>query len=296
MGLAMIPLLLDARKSPKGPYYEVPERIKCLDGRQYNVDDRLNAGGNAVVHKCSEASSGREFAVKFQAILDPTRIARFTREQGVCSGLHHDHLISYQGHGSVLGNRVVPGRTEARKIPAAVPFIVMDLADRTLKELVKEEDVPKEIYFSQFRGLSKALGALHAKAIHRDIKPANILVVGERWVLSDYGLCDLVGVKEDDLTPDLQALGPRYWMSPEANNRTVGRLDPINAASDVFQLAAVFWYVVNRSHPTGVLRKEDWSGPPALFSPIFHALHHDAALRPKDGNAFATQIEAAILS
>lgn len=85
-------------------------------------------------------------------------------------------------------------------------------------------------------------------------------------------------------------------MSPEANNRSVGRRDTIGAASDVFQLASVFWLVVNRSHPTGVLERGDWTGPASLFEPIFRALHYNVGTRPADGAAFAELIDQAVLS
>jgi hypothetical protein len=48
-------------------------------------------------------------------------------------------------------------------------------------------------------------------------------------------------------------------------------------------------------HPTGVLRKADWTGPEKLFEPIFNALHNDKTVRPKDGNEFFQQIEQAII-
>ncbi len=61
-------------------------------------------------------------------------------------------------------------------------------------------------------------------------------------MLSDYGLCSYVtpGVDED-LTPDGRNVGPKYWLSPEAHNMRLGCNDDITKASDVFQLAAVFW-------------------------------------------------------
>jgi hypothetical protein len=48
-------------------------------------------------------------------------------------------------------------------------------------------------------------------------------------------------------------------------------------------------------HPTGVLRKADWTGPEKLFEPIFNALHNDKTVRPKDGNEFFQKIEQAII-
>ncbi len=278
---------------PNGEYFEVPDLLTSENGRVYEIGDRIAAGGNGVVHKCTNAATGEDFAMKFQLDLRADRLQRFTRERELLAGLHHDHLIVYEDHGGAVGERV----RRYRRQPAQIPFLVMALARATLADIMRTEDVPQEVYSSQFRGLAHALGVLHTKAVHRDIMPENILVIGDRWVLSDYGLCDLHDCPpEERITPDWMIVGPRFWMSPEANNRSVGRTDVINAASDVFQLASVFWLVVNRSHPTGVLERRDWDGPDPLFDPVFRALHYNPATRPIDGSAFAAQIEAAILS
>lgn len=255
---------------------------------------RIAAGDNGVVHRCVDMADGLEFAIKFQLDLRPRRRLRFAREQALLSELRHDHLIVYEDHGNVSGRQK---RRFGAERDVEVPFLVMGLATATLADLVKREEVPPEIFIAQFRGLAHALGAIHTKAVHRDIKPDNILVVGDRWVISDYGLCDPYECANDErVTPDWEVVGPRFWMSPEANNRSIGRMDVINAASDVFQLASVFWFVVNRSHPTGVLSRSDWQGPDALFEPIFKALHHNTLVRPTNGVDFAAQIDSAILS
>lgn len=289
----MIMLFAGRGDEPHGEYFETPELLTSKNGRVYEIGDRIAAGGNGVVHKCTNAATGEDFAVKFQLDLRADRLQRFARERELLSGLQHDHLIVYEDHGAIEGHRV----RRSRGTPATIPYIVMALARATLAEIMRTEDVPQEVYTSQFRGLAHALGVLHTKAVHRDIKPENILVIGDRWVLSDYGLCDLHNcAPAERITPDWMIVGPRFWMSPEANNRSVGRTDVINAASDVFQLASVFWLVVNRSHPTGVLERGDWAGPDPLFDPVFRALHYNAATRPIDGSAFAAQIEAAVLS
>lgn len=269
------------------------DELRSVSGRTYEVGDRIAAGGNGVVHRCTDLSDGLEYAVKFLLDLRDDRRARFERERELLSELKHEHLIVYQDAGTVGGEL---RRQRGAPVPKIMPFIIMVLATEALTDLVRRADVPSEVFQAQFRGLAQGLGELHTKAIHRDIKPDNILVVGDRWVLSDYGLCDVLGLpREERVTPDWQIVGPRFWMSPEANNRSIGRDDQIDAASDVFQLASVFWFVVNRSHPTGILTRDDWSGPDALFDPIFRALHHQPGTRPADGKAFADQIEAAIV-
>lgn len=269
------------------------DELRSDTGQTYEVGDRIAAGGNGVVHRCTDLRDGVEYAVKFLLDFRNDRQTRFERERELLAELKHEHLIVYQDAGTIVG---VLRRRGGQSFQKSVPFIIMVLATEALTDLVKRADVPSEIFQAQFRGLAQGLGELHTKAIHRDIKPDNILVVGDRWVLSDYGLCDVLDPSPlERVTPDWQIVGPRFWMSPEANNRSIGRDDQISAASDVFQLAAVFWFVVNRSHPTGILSREDWAGPAALFEPIFRALHHRSATRPIDGKAFADQIEAAIV-
>ncbi len=71
-----------------------------------------------------------------------------------------------------------------------VHFVIMEKADENLISYLKSHDtIGYETYAAQFRSLCEALESLHQHAIHRDIKPENILVRGETWVLSDFGLC-----------------------------------------------------------------------------------------------------------
>jgi eukaryotic-like serine/threonine-protein kinase len=295
----VVAILFSGRGDEPGTeYFEAPDVLIASRARQFEIGDRINAGGNGVVHACVDVVTGNQYAVKFQLDQRPERLERFAREQQLLADLEHDHLITYEDHGTTKGDRVVKRRRgQVSRNSTKIPYVIMELARCSLFDIVRTEDITPEVYFAQFRGLSRALGVLHGKAIHRDIKPENILVVGERWALSDYGLCDLHDTSHAQrLTPDWQVVGPRFWMSPEANNRSIGRTEPINSASDVFQLASVFWFVVNRSHPTGILSRSDWAGPEALFEPIFKALHYDCKVRPQDGNTFALLIENAILN
>ena len=143
---------------------EVPDIIKTKNGRSFEIGDRIASGGNGVVHKCIGVESGLDYAIKFQLDLRDKRRARFKKEQELIKELEHDHLIVYVDDGDQSGTLRRNGK---RDINVSIQFIVMELANGSLSDLIKENNVPAEIFTAQFRGLARALGVLHAKAVHR---------------------------------------------------------------------------------------------------------------------------------
>jgi serine/threonine-protein kinase len=86
-------------------------------------------------------------------------------------------------------------------------------------------------------------------------------------------------------------------MSPEMSNRSLGIKDfysKIGKASDVFQMASVFWFIVNKRHPSGIIEESDWSGPSELFPVLKRALEHCPKRRTLDGGAFFEQLAEAL--
>jgi serine/threonine-protein kinase len=272
--------------------YLIDDHILGDDGREYIVGDRIAAGGNAVVHECNEKITGDSYAVKFQLELWDKRRERFQREVELLRAFDDPHIIRFIATGSVQGQK----RSKRRQsTPESLPFVVLMKATEDLGKHIKSiGNIPQAAYLGQFLGLSNALVKVNEKALHRDIKPENILVVGETWVISDFGLCDLYEAGTD-LSQDNERIGPALWMSPEAFNKSLGCSDKITETSDVFQLASVFWYVACGRHPTGIVQETDWKGPSEIFTVIQRALLHNSANRFKTSTEFFNALESVII-
>ncbi|MDE2724482.1 MAG: serine/threonine-protein kinase [Gemmatimonadota bacterium] len=278
---------LDALR--RGNFFILKSEIRTEEGDPYELEEWIDRGGNAAVFKGRQRITGDECAVKFLMNSGWRNTKRFLREIKLLKSMHGDHITQYYGAGRVTIRHNKASRDQR------MPFVVMELADCNLQDVIREEGpLSYERYAGQFRGLASALASLHDRAVHRDIKPENILVAGERWLLSDYGLCTFVNPDEEDLTLEGQNVGPKFWLSPEAHNRRLGCRDEINAASDVFQLAAIFWYVATGRHPTGILTEDDWIGPKKLFSLLHRSLYHDFTKRPQDGQEFSADLVDAL--
>lgn len=271
-------------------YYKISEIIYSCAKRAYEVDEKIGVGGNAAVYACID-NDGNEVAVKFLLNISKQSKARFLQETNVLAETHHPHLINLIDSGFVMADY------GAKKVN--IPFIVMEKADTDLKKyIMKRGQIKYEEYAPQFRGLSEALGLLHTKAIHRDIKLENILVKGGRWILSDLGLCTFTNeIEHEDLTRLHEKIGPKYWMSPEAINRIYDESEKILPASDVFQLAAVFWFVINRRYPLGNLEEFDWkSANKALYNILIKALAHNNLNRQKDGMELYSELKNVMIN
>jgi serine/threonine-protein kinase len=276
--------------------YKLLAPIVTTDGLQVELTEWKGRGGNASVFSCVDVSTGEELAVKFLMRMSQKAEQRFDREALLMRELQSEHAIRYRGEGSARTQEV---RRNSRAIrDVNIPFILMDLAEYDLSKMMqnRRNGLAFEQYAGQFRGLAGALAELHERAIHRDIKPENILIIGDRWLLSDYGLCTFVDEDEIELTNVDEIIGPKYWFSPEAHNRRIKCGDEITRASDVYQLAAIFWYAATGRHPSGIVTLNDWSGSLALFEVLSESLKHDCQLRPQDGSAMLNALTAALES
>lgn len=259
--------------------YDLPDEITSYNDNTYEIGEQIGQGGNAVV--CDGISiDGEIYAIKFLLHTNEKSRIRFKQEIELIKQINHPHIIKYVDSGEMKAINH-NGRE------STIPYIVMEKADSNLVEFIrKTAKIGYEIYAPQFTGLSEALDLLHKHAIHRDIKPENILIKGETWLLSDFGLCCYLNNDERiDITGENEKIGPKYWLSPEAINRQYFIKEDIREYSDVFQLCAVFWFTVTQRHPTGILMKSDWPNTDGkIFGVLSSALSHDKQKRPQNGN------------
>lgn len=277
-------IYFDSEEYTRGNFFALNGEIRSEEGHLYELEEWVGRGGSGAVFKGQRQTTGDPCAIKFLMTPGLTKTKRFLREVRLLKTIHGDHVTRYHGSGRVAATHFTHKR---RFRDMQLPFVIMELADRNLQEVMEKEGAIRyERYAGQFRGLAQALAMLHEQAVHRDIKPENILIVGERWLLSDYGLCTFVKPGEEELTLEGQNVGPKFWLSPEAHNRRLGHSDEINAASDVYQLAAIFWYVATGRHPSGIVTEDDWTGPAKLFPLLHRSLFHDWRRRPRNGEEF----------
>jgi serine/threonine-protein kinase len=197
----------------------------------YQVVERLGAGGMGVVYKAFDVNLNRPVALKFliPEISAGSEKARFLREAQAASTLDHPNI----------------GTIFSIEADADRPFIVMAYYEgETLQQrlgrgsLITAQAVDVTIQIA--RGLAHA----HARGIiHRDIKPSNIILTPEHVVkIVDFGLAKM----DDgaDLTKTGVVMGTSGYMSPEQATGTV-----VDARTDIWSLGVVLYAMLTAGLP-----------------------------------------------
>ncbi len=178
------------------------------------------------------------------------------------------------------------------------PFLVLEALDgRTLADELHGGPLPVERVERLADDLLGALAAAHARGVlHRDVKPSNILLDGEGFRISDFGIASL----DDDATNG-DLMGTLVYLAPE---RLTGA--PATPRSDVFAAAAVLSEALTGRQPfrggstsesLDRLRRGEAAPLPSqvpvrLRRPIERALDPDPGHRPTDAGAFARMLTA----
>ena len=239
--------------------FKIEDELKTVNN-SYELTTEIGRGGNGVVCECIDRE-GNYYAVKFLLRTSKVAASRFNQEIDLLKRFKNPHIISYVDNGTIT----ITEKLDKQYKSISIPFLIMEKAENNLLKLLQDnEEIPYNVYIAQFRGLCGALKELHDVAIHRDIKPENILIKGDRWILSDFGLCSAIDNSlKNDLTKENEKVGPQFWISPEAVDKFYfgdNATDKIDTYSDVYQLCMVFIFVINKKYPGGIFRLSDMVG------------------------------------
>jgi serine/threonine protein kinase len=277
---------------------------RTLD-EKYRLDERLGTGGMGTVYRATHLLIDRPVAIKLlnpRYVEDEAAQVRFRREARAAGRIQHTNAVTVTDFGRTSDGFV---------------YIVMELLEgRTLREVLAHDaplDTARSV--SMMMQISAAVGAAHeAGVIHRDLKPANIFVVQRKDAppyikVLDFGIAKLAAdALDDDDTNTLTQVGamigtPRY-MSPEQCDGA--KLTP---ASDVYSLGIILYEMLtgttpfNGTSPIAIAIKHSQTPPrsprefvatipPALEEVVLHALEKRPEDRPRDANAFRSELYA----
>jgi len=198
----------------------------------YRLEERVGAGGMAVVFRARDERLGRVVALK---VLTPVLAAdegfreRFIRESRAAAAVDDPHIIPVYAAGEADG----------------VLFIAMRfVAGGDLRSVVSREGpLPPARAAAVISPVASALDAAHgAGLVHRDVKPANVLVDAgpgrpDHVYLSDFGLSKGT-LSAAGLTGSGLFLGTPDYSAPEqiSGRRVDGRADQYALACVAYTL------------------------------------------------------------
>ena len=196
---------------------------RVLGGR-YTVQDKIGAGGMAVVYRGLDNVLGRTVAIKTmlpQYANDPSFAARFKQEAQAAAALQSPYIVSVYDWGK-------DGDTY---------YIVMEyLRGTDLKSGIRKHGALDGRKVTQIGlQIAQALSVAHRHdIIHRDIKPQNIMVQPDGNIkVMDFGIAR---AKNSHLTTDNSVLGTAHYVSPE---QTQGK--ELGPTSDIYSLGIVMY-------------------------------------------------------
>jgi serine/threonine protein kinase len=189
----------------------------------YRLLQRIGKGSYGEVWK-AEAPGGGEVAVKIISYpLDQAEAQREKEALEHVKRLRHPYLV----------------QTQAWYIIKERLYIVMDLADCTLNERVRQckeqglPGLPLDEMLRYVREAAEGLDYLHAERLHhRDVKPANLLLQQGHIKVADFGLAR--PLQTQVMVVDATVAGTAAYMAPEVWENKVSR------HSDQWSLAVTY--------------------------------------------------------
>lgn len=270
-----------------------------IDGN-YKLLGLLGKGGMGEVWEGEHTRLPKRVAVKF--LLDASTgqqelVMRFRREAEIASRLVHPSIVE------VFDFNVLMDET---------PYLVMErLVGEDLRARLDRGRMPLGEAREIIKQVASGLELAHREGVvHRDLKPENLFLCDQadgtlRAKILDFGISKIQGTNTN-ATRDDRILGTPGYMAPE---QAMGKNSQIDARTDVFSLAAIFYEMLTGTsafvgntlaemvykivhvapEPLSVVAPDL---PPAISRVVERALSKDPADRHQSVSHFASGITA----
>jgi predicted ATPase len=202
----------------------------------YEIIQRLGAGGMGEVYRARDTRLNREVALKTVSqdhYSEPEALSRFEREARSACALNHPNIVIIYELGQVNGTH----------------YIAMELVHgETLRGMLEAGPIPFRKAVAIAAQIADALAKAHEIGlVHRDLKPENLMVSGDGTAkVLDFGLAKQNAVHESGgsdasttITEHGTVMGTVGYMSPE---QATG--EEVDFRSDQFSFGSVLYEMV----------------------------------------------------
>ena len=199
----------------------------------YEIVEKIGAGGMGAVYKAYQPSLGRYVAIKVlppQTSGDPAFADRFAQEAKAIGKLRHPNIVTAFDFATDAG----------------VAYLVSDYIDGGTLADQLGAPLPIDYAIQLLTPIASALDYAHARGVvHRDIKPQNILLTHDGTpVLTDFGLAKIVG-PGSGMTQAGSLMGTADYMAPELS----GGAETAGPAADQYALGLIAYQMLVGRHP-----------------------------------------------
>jgi serine/threonine protein kinase len=202
---------------------------------QYEIIDKLGAGGMSTVFRARQNSVDRFVAIKIiRADLgeDLEFARRFQNEAKMMASLTHLHIMKVFDYGQENG----------------MSYLVMELLQGgSLNKFIRaKHPLPLPMVGRLFGQMCDALAFAHGRGIiHRDLKSDNVMLdqAQQNAFLTDFGIAKLLG-ESTQLTQTGTTLGTPTYMAPELWQG--GRAD---SRSDIYAMGVILYEMLTNNSP-----------------------------------------------